>query len=424
MKLINVGLTWKTAPLQVLEQAALSPQELSQILVHVKGTDNQSVVLSTCNRTEIYTLAHSAKHAQGFVEGLFVEGLVDRLGKNSVINSRYLSTMEHSEAMQHLLRVVCGLDSFMLGETEILGQVRNAYSMASQAGVVGGTLGHIFHQALRVGKRAQTETAISKNPLSVSAACVELARRAVGNLQQKTVLVIGLGTAGKLATQALRTHGAKDLWFTNRTYERAVQEAADWGGTSIPFDQLESTLAHADVVVSTTGSPNYVLTKTALQKIMAGRSGKPLFIADIALPRDVDPDANSIPGITICDMRDLQAISEENRSKRQLEAVKVEAIIEAEIKQFLEWWDSRRAIPTINSLRQRAEVIRQVALSKTLKSLPNLPLEDQKHIEMLTKSLVNKLLHAPITYIRDHNTEGDLRIIEQFFKLDQKEDSA
>ena len=418
MRLVTVGLTWKTAPLQVLERSALTPKELSQILAHVKDTDSQAVVLSTCNRTEIYTLAHSGKHAQGFVAGL-----IDHLGKDSAISAPYLSTMEHTNAMQHLLRVVCGLDSFILGETEILGQVRHAYSMASQSGVARGALGHIFHQALRVGKRAQTETGISRNPLSVSAACVELARRTVGDLREKTVLVIGVGKAGKLAAKALRGHGARDLWFTNRTYERAVQEAIDWGGTSVPFEQLEPILAHVDVVVSTTGSPDYILTKTTLQKVMESRNGTPLFIADIALPRDVDPAASSIPGITICDTSDLQAISEENRSKRQLEAIKVEAIIQTEVQHFLEWWDSHRAIPTVSSLRQRAEAIRQLALRKTLKSLPNLLPEDQKHIEMLTKSLVNKLLHDPITYIRDHNTEGDIRIIEQFFRLDQQEDS-
>ena len=417
MKLATVGITWKTAPLQVLEQATLSHEEVSQILAHVKEADSRAVVLNTCNRTEIYTLAHSGKHAQEFVKDL-----VNHLDKAPAISDPYLYTLEHTDAMQHLLRVVCGLDSFILGETEILGQVRHAYSMASQSGVVGGALSHIFHQALRVGKRAQTETEISKNPLSISAACVELARRAVGDLEKKTVLVIGIGKAGKLASTALRSHGVRDIWFTNRTYERAVQEAKDSGGTSIPFEQLESILSHVDVVVSTTGSPNYILTNTTLEKVMRDRKDTPLFIADIALPRDVDPAASSIPNITICDMRDLEAISVENRSKRQLEAIKVEQIIQQEIRNFGDWWDSRSVIPTISSIRQRAEVIRQTALSRTFKNLPDLSPQDHKHIEMLTKSLVNKLLHDPITYIRDHNSEDDIRIIEKLFSLDHKED--
>ena len=417
MRLVTTGLTWNTTPLQVLEHAALTAEETSRILRYVKGAGSQAVILSTCNRTEVYALAPSGNDAEGFVEGL-----IGHLWNGPADSVPYLSTMEHTDAMEHLLRVVCGLDSFILGETEILGQVRYAYRMASQAGVAAGPLGHIFRHALRVGKRAQTETDISRNPLSMSAACVELARRTVGDLREKTVLVIGVGEAGQLAAKALKSHGARGLFFANRSYKRATQEASDWGATSVPFEQIEQTLAHVDVVVSTTGSPNYILTKASLQKVMETRNGKPLFIADIALPRDVEPAANSIRGITISDMRDLQAISEENRSKRQLEATKVEQIIQKEVQYFHDWWDSRRIIPTISSLRERAEVVRNTALRKTLKSLPSLPPEDHRHIEMLTKSLVNKLLHDPIKYIQDNNTEDDIRVIEQLFRLDRTED--
>ena len=237
MRLVTTGLTWNTTPLQVLEHAALTTEETSRILRYVKDAESQAVILSTCNRTEVYALAPSGNDAEGFVEGL-----IGHLWNGPADSVPYLSTMEHTDDMEHLLRVVCVLDSFILGETEILGQVRYAYRIASQAGVAGGALGHIFRHALRVGKRAQTETDISRNPLSMSAACVELARRTVGDLREKTVLVIGVGEAGQLAAKALKSHGARGLFFANRSYKRATQEASDWGATSVPFEQILSLI--------------------------------------------------------------------------------------------------------------------------------------------------------------------------------------
>ncbi len=415
MHLVVVGLNHRTAPLEVREQFAFSRSELPGALEALKAAAHQGVVLSTCNRMEVYTLAASAAQGRSQVEQLFAQ-----LGRNLEEVSPHLYILEHLEAARHLFRVVCGLDSLILGETEILGQARDAYGTAVAQKAARGVISHVFHHALRVGKRARRETGISRNALSVSAACVELARRALGDLQGKEVLVIGLGEAGRLAARALDAAGARSLTVTNRTYQRAVELAAELGGTAVPFEELETLLERADVVVSTTEAPGYILTADTLRRIMERRPGGPLFLVDIAVPRDIDPDVADLPGVVLRDIDDLEAVSEGNRRQREEEAQQVEAIVEEEIQRFAQWWDGRQAVPTVAALREQAEQIRLQELRKTLRRLKNLSEEEQQRLDSMTKAIVKKLLHPAIASLRNGATEDSVRTLRALFRLDQE----
>ena len=261
----------------------------------------------------------------------------------------YMNYYQQEKAVAHLFRVSAGLDSMILGESQILGQVRNAYGAATRAGTAGGVMAKLFHQALRVGKRARRDTGIGRNALSVSRACVKLAHRALGDLRGRRVMVVGVGEAGKLAARALEENGVGDIVVTNRTLERAQELAEELGGRAVPFDQWVSLLEEVDIVVSCTGSPGYVLTlEIARQALERRRSAEgarrsptdPVFLIDIAVPRDIDPRVRQLENAHLYDIDDLETVSEANRRERAREAEKVEAIIGEEVTRFMEWWES------------------------------------------------------------------------------------
>ena len=414
MKLLAVGLNHRTAPLEVRERLALNRGDLPAALELLKQCAGQGVVLSTCNRTEVYTLAASSAQGQSQVEPFF-----SHLYEDLEDLSPYLYTLEHLEAVRHLFCVACGLDSLILGETEILGQVREAYGSAVAGGAAHGVLSHIFHHTLRVGKRARRETGISRNALSISSACVELARRALGDLHGKEVLVIGLGEAGKLAARALTSGGAGSLWVTNRTYQRAVELAEDLGGTAAPFEEMAALLERVDMVVSTTGAPGYILAANTLEEGMERRQGVPLFLVDIAVPRDIDPAAAALSGVTLCNMDDLEAVSEWNRLQREQEAERVEAIVEEEVQRFARWYAGLELVPIIASLQQYGESVRRREVAKTLKRLAHLSEEEQERIDALTKAIVKKLLHHPIALLKNGGSAGAVPVVQELFRLDE-----
>ena len=417
MKLISVGLSTTTTSLDSLSKLALTEQELTRAIRYGKDVGFQTVILSTCNRIEMYMTVNSKN--QG--ETLFRD-LMKHLGKTNEYNPSGLSVFEHQEAVRHLFNVACGLDSMVLGETEILGQVRSAYGHASEAGIAKGILGHVFHQALRVGKRARTETGISKNPLSVSAACVDFTKRFIGKLPEKSALIIGAGEAGRLAGQALKDNGIGSITVTNRTLKRAEQIAEDLGGASVPFGAIPALLEKVDIVITATGATQFVLRAKILENAICKRSNRPLFIFDIGVPPDVEPSSNLINGVTVCGLEDLRSISEENRLKRKAESIKVGTIIDTEVESFLDWWERRRATPTVISLQEHAEIIRTKEWNKTVKSLSALSDIDRYRVERITKSLVKSLLHRPITFLRDNNSEDDTRTVEKMFGLDKLDD--
>ena len=413
MNIIAVGLNHRTALVDVRDRVAVNTDRLEEALDVLRGHTGNGVILSTCNRSEVYAQVASTEDGVDAVMGFMraYHGIDPRE------LTPYLYMYEQEEAVSHLFRVACSLDSMILGESQILGQVRRAFGVAGRHDMCNGGLSRLFTQALRVGKRARTDTSIGRNALSVSKAAVELAHRVFPEFSGRRVLVLGLGDAGKLAARALASAGATDILVVNRTYQRAVDTAAELGGTPVPFDRLADALDSADIVVASTGSPGYILTPE--MPTLAGRdTARPLFIIDIAVPRDVDPAVGQLPAVHLHDIDDLETVSGTNRREREREAAKVEDIVADEAPRFMQWLASRQSVPTVAALREHAETIRAKELARLVRRLPNLSDEERAPLEAFSRALVNKLLHAPITTLKKNHHPSQTQVVRDLFDLD------
>ena len=420
MKLAVVGINHRTAPLEVLEQLAVVGTDLEGADKRLAARTGQAVVLHTCNRTEFYTIAEDTKAAEEAVS----EFLEEKYGILYASLAPYVYSYFHTDAVNHLFRVTCSLDSMILGESEVLGQVREAFGAAVAAKSASTPITRVFHQALRVGKRARHETAIGQNALSVSYAFVELAKRTLGDLTGAKALVVGAGEAGRLASVALRNVGVEHLTVMNRTHERATELASELDGAHVlPLDDLQAALGDSDIVIACTGSPEYVITQDAVSRAIADRVGRPLFLLDLAVPRDVDPAIKDLESVYLADISDLDAVADVNRQSREQEAEHVELIIEEEVRRFQSWWDGLRIVPTLADLRRQSESLRERELARTLKRLQHLSSEDQEIITSLSKSLVNKLLHNPVTRLKGEGKPEDIQSLRWLFRLDGDRDS-
>ncbi len=417
MKILAIGVNHQTANLALREQLAVGPEEMNEALETMRLRVGNGVILSTCNRSEVYglmpTVAKGAESLKGFLTAYH------RVARRDI--EPHLYVYSQRKAVRHLFRVASGLDSLILGEAQILGQVRDAYGAASRAGLAGGTLARLFHHALRVGKRARRETNIGRNALSVSRAAVELARRALGDLSNKRVLVVGLGDAGRLTAQALSDAGVADITVTNRTYQRAVDMANQLGGRVVPMDDLDEMMEETDIVVSATGSPGYVITPEMVARARVSND-RPLFLIDIAVPRDIDPAVKAIPEVHLYDIDDLEIVAEANRRLREQEAQKVEGIVEEEVAQFMEWLSSLEVIPTVAAIRERADTIRAQELTRVLKRLPDLDLEEQRKLAAFSKALVKKLMHQPIASLKETRNPAHTQATRELFDLGREGD--
>lgn len=413
MKLAVVGVNHRTAPLEALEQLAVVGEDLAGANLRMADASGHSVVLHTCNRTEFYTLVEDVEEArEAAVRTLAAYGV----GYDDV--APYVYAFHHDAAARHLFRVTCSLDSMILGESEVLGQVREAFGAAVAAKTAHSPLTHAFHQALRVGKRARHDTDIGRNAQSVSYAFVELARRTLGRLDGMHGLVVGAGEAGRLAALALQNAGIGRLTVMNRTPHRAAELAEDLGGAGVlPLDDLSDALAEHDVVISATGSPDYVVTRADVA--VASRGGRPLLLLDAALPRDVDPAVRDVAGVTLADMSDLDRVAEVNRQRRRQEAARVETIVEDEVTRFHAWWDTLKVVPTLVDLREQAESLRERELERALRRLSHLTDADQETVAALSRALVNKLLHHPVTRVKAEGRPEDIQTLRWLFRLDE-----
>ena len=414
MELFLTGLSHRSAPLAVRETLSIPVERLPSALATLERHAGHGVILSTCNRTEVYSVVRDAEHGAAAFDGF----VTDELGVDPEYIRPHVYTLEQDAAVTHLFRVASSLDSQIVGESEILGQVRDAFGTASRAGMAGGALAHLFHSAIRTGKRARTETAIGRNALSVSRACVELARRSLGDLRTKHVLVVGVGEASRLAAQALRDAGLASLTVANRTRAHAQELAESLGGEAAGLDDLPRLLAAADVVVTSTGAPDFVITRAQIEDAMAERRDRPLLVVDIALPRDVDPSAAAVPGVRLYTLDDLEAIAEANRREREAESAKVESIVAEEVARFASLWDARGVTPTIASIRHWAEDIRAAEVRRTLPKLNGLSPEQAERVEAMTKALVKKLLHGPTKSLRERKDESFTQSARELFGLD------
>lgn len=421
MNLVLVGMNHKTAPLDIRERLSLSCEEgfnPNRELIDIPEIDGV-VYLSTCNRVEV--LAQTADDSAA-VEKL--KRFIFRHGNLSTEEmDRCLYLYRDEEAVRHLFRVTSSLDSLVMGEPQILGQVKEAYRRAAESRTTGVILNRVLHHAFRVAKRVRTETGIAANAVSVSFAAVELAKKIFGGLKGKTVLLIGAGEMSELAARHLITHGAAQILIANRTHMRALQMAEAFQGRAVPFERLEEALREADIVISSTGASGYVITAPMVAASLRRRKNRLLFLIDIAVPRDIDPAAGDIDNVFLYNIDNLQDIVDENMKSRRQEAERAESIVSEEVLNYQRWQNTLGVIPTIVSLKEKAEGIVRAELEKSGSWMQSLTAAERVNIEILAGSIINKILHDPIVILKeesqDHGVADYVAALRRLFKLEE-----
>jgi glutamyl-tRNA reductase len=420
MGIVVLGVNHNTADVSVRERLHFSPSQIPtalDLLQERYPEVQEKVILSTCNRVEIYASLYDDLEGIHGLKRFFYS--FHEIPEGTLENCLYLYELE--KAVGHLFRVSSSLDSMLVGEPQILGQVKKAYEAARDRHATGRVLNHLFEKAFSVAKRVRTETGIAENAVSVGYAAVELARKIFGTLEGKSVMLIGAGEMIELASRNLLSSGVQSVFVSNRNFARAVELAETLGGNAIRFDNLECVLDRFDIVISSTGAPRPIVRKPIVEKAMQERRNRPMFFIDIAVPRDVDPEVNQIENVYLYDIDDLKNLTEANLREREREALKAEEIVNSEVRRFLTWLDSVEAFPTIAALRDQAEVIRKAELEKALARWKDLTDEERRSLENLTSSIVNKILHAPTVNLKRQreNTEtfSYLAAIRHLFNL-------
>lgn len=417
MQLCVVGVNHSTTPVALRGKVAISTNQLQKALSLLNNFVPQGVILSTCNRVEVYTLAETGFSA----ESASVHFLKTQANLTEVDLSPYTYIYHDEAAVRHLFRVASGLDSMVIGEYEVLGQVRQALEEAQKSRLVELPLLNLFRHAVRVGRRVREETGISRNALSVSSVAVDLAVQVVGNIARCKILVIGAGEAGRLVAKASRERGASQIIVASRSPEKASALAAMLGGSWTSMDNLKQELTISDIVISCTGAPHFILKKQLVEEVMNLRPERPLVIIDIAVPQDVEPEVKQKRNVFLYDIDDLTKVSETNYQQRQEEIHTAMEIVNEEVHRFVSWWQAFEVTPVIKALVTKAENIRQAQLNLTLKKLPGLSDEERVYLDAMTKAIVHKMLHEPIQLLKkDHNKkEAYIQVIEELFSLKQ-----
>ncbi len=404
MNLILMGLNYRSTPVELRERFSILDTELGATLRQVQQTCelDEIVIVSTCNRTEMYATADSADARRRIARFL-----CDLSGLPAAVVQQHLYVHADSDAVRHLSRVVTGLDSMVLGETQILGQVRNAFLAAQTAGTTGRMLNHVFNAAIALGKRVHTETGIGQSAVSVGYAAVSLAKKVFTHLSDKSVLVIGAGKMSELTLAHLRAHGVRKIAVANRTAEHARQLAQKYGGRPIAMADVPAALRTADIVISSTGAHRLVLTRDVVEPVMRRRKQRPLFCIDIAVPRDIDPELARLDGVYIYDIDDLQNVVAHGFILREREASRVETMIDGEVAAFATWRDEQDVVPLIVELRGKATNIQSAVLDSLLHKLPGLEEREVLVLEKHLGSIVNQMLREPIANIKGMAREPD-----------------
>jgi len=390
-----LGVNHETAPVAIREQLAISADQIPVVLRQLGAEVGEIAVISTCNRTEFYATdpVRTAPVLDAFFHAM------SGAEPGSLANALY--TREGRAAVEHLMEVACGLDSMILGEPQILGQVRDSWKSAREAGTMGPVLDAMFRAALNVGKEARSSTAISRGAVSVSHAAVEFARERFGGLAGHSILVIGAGDTGQLVARNLRSHGAGQIMIANRGYERSEELAGMLGVHAVRFERLVQSLSVADIVISCTGAPGAVVSRDMLEQALKRRKDRTLLAIDIAMPRDIDPEADGLPGLSLHDLDDLHSRIAINDEVRREAAASVAEMVDRHVKEFLSWEAGHQAGATIRALREQTEAMRVKELERSLRRMPDLTERERETVDILTRSIVNKLLHHPIVEMRD-----------------------
>jgi len=419
MPLFVSGLNHRTAPVALREQLAVEEDKLRELLrdVQATGVVGEVVIVSTCNRVEVYGVGE----VPGEARAVAFRHLCRHRGVDPAALEPALYTHLDGDAVHHAFRVAASLDSMMVGEPQILGQIKDAFALAQSCETVGPMLHTLFTQAFAVAKKVRTETEIGHHAVSVSFAAVELARKIFAELGGKAVLLVGAGNMGELAARHLVEQGAFPIYVANRTWARAHDMARALSGTAVPFDELSTAVATVDIVITCTGASEPVITRDSVQRIMHGRRGRPLFFIDIAVPRDVEATVNTLDDVYCYDIDALKQVVDANLRERVREAQRAEALVEREVVKFRTRLSDVEVIPTIVSLRERLEGIREGEVRKALARLPGASPETRAAMEALSTALVNKILHAPITKLRESSRTGTGRswteLVHELFGL-------
>lgn len=422
ISIVNIGLNHESAPVELRECLAgdkMSPQE---VLSKMRETDLliESVFISTCNRIEALCTTEDSFGAEKLIVALMSQS--SGVAEDEIRSHMY--THKDMDAVKHIFRVASSLDSMVVGEPQILGQVKEAYRLAATrektAGVI---INRLMHKTFQVAKRIRTETGISETAVSISYAAVELAKKIFYGLEGKAALLVGAGEMAELAAKHLVNQGVSDLVVANRSFERAVELSGHIGGKAVLFDELESQLINADIVISSTAATNYIITAEMIKKISRKRKNRPLFLIDIAVPRDIEPRINKLDNVFLYDIDDLKEVVDENSSQRKQEAIVAERIIEEEVLKFGNWLKTLDVVPAIVLLKQKIEAIRASEIKRSISALGKLTPEQIKGIETLTVSMAEKIINDPIIALKNigdrPSRDSFLDITKKLFNLDQ-----
>lgn len=414
MKILIIGLNHKTANIETRERLAFNGPKLEEGVFGLKKIPEvkEVAVLSTCNRVELYTCVSDTASAVENIKNFLSE--FHNVARSDFEKSLYIYT--DTDAIRHILRVGSSLDSMVVGEPQILGQLKDAFDFALSKKTTGVILNKLMKKAISTAKRVRTETRIAENAVSISFAAVELAKKIFTDLSGKSFMLLGAGEMAELAARHLVNNGVTDVKVANRTYERGCELAKEFNGKAVRFEEFLNELIHTDIVICSTGAPTYVLLKNHMQKVMKERKHKPVFIIDISVPRNIDPEINKIDNVYLYDVDDLQDVVDTNILERKKEAEKAEKIIDEEVEKFTKWISSLDSVPTIVALRQKAEEIKNEEIEKFKNKFPDIDAEKIKAVEYMATAIINKLIHPPTVALKE-NTEDRDELIAMIKKL-------
>ncbi|MDZ4420889.1 glutamyl-tRNA reductase [Bacillus cereus] len=423
MHILVVSVNYRTAPVEFREKLTFQAAELERAMTTLQNQKSvlENVIVSTCNRTEIYAVVDQLHTGRYYIKKF----LADWFQLEIEEIAPYLTIFEQDGAIDHLFRVTCGLDSMVVGETQILGQIKDSFLEAQQVKATGTIFNELFKQVITLAKRAHSETTIGESAMSVSYAAVELGKKIFGELTDCHVLILGAGKMGELALQNLYGSGARKVTVMNRTLSKAEVMAEKYMGHAKSLSELQCALLEADILISSTGASEYVITKEMMTKVEKMRSGRPLFMVDIAVPRDIDPAIDELEGSFLYDIDDLQGVVEANRAERLKEAEKIQFMIEEEIVLFKTWLSTLGVVPLISALRDKALAIQSETMVSLERKIPNLSDREKKVISKHTKSIINQLLKDPILVAKEIAAEEGasekLALFAKIFDLETEE---
>lgn len=419
MPIAVFGLNHNTAPIEVRERLFVSEETIPRLVRELQesGVD-ENIVLSTCNRTEFY---FSCKNLDSALDK-FHQALSRHFSIEREWLEKYTYLLTDEDTYRHLFLVASGLDSMVVGEPQILGQVKDAYRLATDCNTSGFFLDKVFHKTFNVAKRIRTETKVGYNPVSISAMAIELAKKIFGELKDKKTLVIGAGEMCEIALRYFKKEGVGDIYITNRTFHNAQKLADETTGIPRPFNDLQDLLEKVDMILSSTGSERPLISRELVSVVMKKRKQKPLFFIDIAVPRDIEPSVNDLENVYLYDIDDLKELSQQHLSDRLAESEKARSIVDEEVKKFSQWLRQLDKNPLISNIYEKVEEIRSRELKKILQKNKNTDDETIKNMDLLTKSIVNKLVHPHVTMIKENGSPAILELMKKLFRLEDDDE--